>query len=337
MTTMTNDATATMPPGGKLGLCSVVAQAVGEDPIGSAWSTDRCLMVEAPLPWPEIFVRSPRCSPDLAAILLRLHHEVPGLGIIGIAPDDTYSRESFTRVVDFKFTAPPRGRTIRREFLVPTETVADFIERMYLGDASDEELRELGEQADFTGRDLLVCTHGTVDACCATFGYPLYNTLRALAEPTDGDVRVWRSTHFGGHRFSPTVLDLPEGRYWGFLSDDTANELVFRQNGPESLRACYRGWAGYEAPEAQLLEREAFVHEGWQWTEWPQQCDVLQRDADGKPVRLRITAHPDAVSTRTYEGRIEAVGEVETMLQTGGELSKRTQYRIADFTVQRVP
>ena len=42
-------------------------------------------------------------------------------------------------------------------------------------------------------RDLLVCTHGTRDRCCATFGYPVYNRLRRTFEQNEsGTNRVWR-------------------------------------------------------------------------------------------------------------------------------------------------
>ena len=58
---------------------------------------------------------------------------------------------------------------------------------------------------------VVVCTHGKRDRCCAKYGRPLYEELRAEAEPE----WVWQSTHVGGDRFAGNVVFLPEGLYFG--------------------------------------------------------------------------------------------------------------------------
>lgn len=60
-------------------------------------------------------------------------------------------------------------------------------------------------------RDILVGTHGTIDVACAKFGYPLYRHLRDTY--ADEGLRVWRVSHFGGHVFAPTLMDMPTGHY----------------------------------------------------------------------------------------------------------------------------
>ena len=57
----------------------------------------------------------------------------------------------------------------------------------------------------------VVCTHGKRDRCCAKYGRPLYDELRAQAE---GDW-VWQATHVGGDRFAGNVVCLPQGLYFG--------------------------------------------------------------------------------------------------------------------------
>ena len=57
----------------------------------------------------------------------------------------------------------------------------------------------------------VVCTHGKRDRCCAKYGRPLYDELRAQAE----EDWVWQSTHVGGDRFAGNVVCLPEGLYFG--------------------------------------------------------------------------------------------------------------------------
>ena len=64
---------------------------------------------------------------------------------------------------------------------------------------------------------VLVCTHGTRDACCAVRGRPIVAALaRALPD------EVWECTHLGGHRFAGTLLSLPDGTCLGRLDPDTA-------------------------------------------------------------------------------------------------------------------
>ncbi|MFV8756654.1 sucrase ferredoxin [Nannocystaceae bacterium ST9] len=61
----------------------------------------------------------------------------------------------------------------------------------------------------------LVCTHGARDRCCAKWGMPVFEALRAR-DPE----RVWQSSHLGGHRFAPTFVALPFGLMWGRVPVD---------------------------------------------------------------------------------------------------------------------
>ncbi len=296
-------------------LCSVVAKALGEDLIGTAWAVARMLLVEVALPWPSDLFTARGFPAGLGELLTALWEGHPDVGMLAIAPDREHSRAGWSRVIDFTYPPARRAAAQRAEFLVPTERVTEFLAARIAGDAGDGFPGV--EAVAFTGRDLLVCTHGTVDACCALFGYPLYRDLRQAARAAGSDVRVWRSTHFGGHRFAPTVLDLPEGRYWGFLTPQSGAALVHRDGSPAALSGSYRGWAGYTEPAEQVLERAALLREGWGWTTWPQECATLERGPRG--VLLRITAYPPAAPPIAYEGWVAQSGEIETLTETDGE------------------
>lgn len=54
---------------------------------------------------------------------------------------------------------------------------------------------------------LLICTHGKRDVCCARAG----RDLLAGAAP----LNLWESSHLGGHRFAPVVLELTTGYLHG--------------------------------------------------------------------------------------------------------------------------
>lgn len=313
-------------------LCSVIAREAGHDPIGSAWAVERMLVVELALPWPEDFFAARAFPAGLGERLLDRWERHPTTGVLAVAPDREWSREGWSRVIDFAFPLPPRAAAQRAEYLVPDEHVGAFVAALFDDDPAAATMPGI-EPVAFAGRDLLVCTHGTVDACCALFGYPLYRDLRQAARDTNGCVRVWRSTHFGGHRFAPTLLDLPEGRFWGFLDAEQGEALIQRNGNIEDVRGMYRGWTGYAAPQAQVLEREALMHEGWAWTTWPQCCETLEEDERGSML-LRLTAYPPHAAPITYEGLVEVAETIEVMHSTDGELSAEPVYGVRDM--QRV-
>jgi hypothetical protein len=248
-------------------LCSVVSARSGEDPAGSAWAVERYLVVEVPLPWPNNMLESRGMPPGIAALVQRLYVEGIYWGWIGIAPDPESSVPGMTRMIDHRLPAePPFGRYARTEYLFPTERAGDLAE-LVVRTPEDPALTPFRQDVDPALRDLLVCTHGTVDACCATFGYPIYKLLRAITPPADGPVRTWRCTHFGGHRFAATLLDLPEGRYWGRLEARDLAHLVRRDVPVTALRHAYRGWSALPHPMQQIAEAALFEARGWAWTE----------------------------------------------------------------------
>ncbi len=76
---------------------------------------------------------------------------------------------------------------------------------------------------------LLVCTNGTRDTCCARLGRPV--AAAAAARFPD---RVWEVTHTSGHRFAPTTVLLPSGSLHGRVLD--AGPLLARRV-PRAARA----------------------------------------------------------------------------------------------------
>ncbi len=195
---------------------------------------------------------------------------------------------------------------------------------------SDGLWRFEGYKEDTTGvRDILVCTHGARDVCCGKFGYPIYNILR-FKHANPGSLRVWRTSHVGGHRFAPTLLELPEGRYWGHLEIGTAEDLVTRGSPPSAPGRCYRGWAGFDTRFKQIAEREIFAREGWAWARCAKEARVLEVDESGDHARVRVEYRtPDGVSG-AYEATVETRGSVMTLASSGPDpLEEVRQYRVA--------
>jgi len=67
---------------------------------------------------------------------------------------------------------------------------------------------------------VLVCTHGTRDACCAIKGRPIVGTLSRAFDD------VWECSHLAGHRFAGTALVFPEGACYGRLEQADAVRIV---------------------------------------------------------------------------------------------------------------
>lgn len=81
---------------------------------------------------------------------------------------------------------------------------------------------------------LLVCTNGTRDTCCARLGRPI-----AVAAEKRFPGRVWEATHTSGHRFAPTTVLLPSGALHGRVLD-AAPLLAAESAGELDIRG-YRG------------------------------------------------------------------------------------------------
>lgn len=68
---------------------------------------------------------------------------------------------------------------------------------------------------------LLVCTNGRRDVCCAVRGRPLAAAAAQLAPD-----RVWEVSHTGGHRFAPTAVLLPWGQTLARLDEALTGEVL---------------------------------------------------------------------------------------------------------------
>ncbi|MBK8903037.1 MAG: hypothetical protein IPM53_17745 [Anaerolineaceae bacterium] len=158
-----------------------------------------------------------------------------------------------------QFIKQPRGERTDWAFFVAC--FADTGSRVYRFDlASYDDLLELdlpdivaGDGRYETNRttepQILVCTNGKRDVCCALHGVAL---LRALAAANVSG--LWETTHLGGHRFAATLLTLPDGVNYGRLTpQDVPQLLAYLQNHTLWLEKL-RGRVCYE-PVVQVAEQ----------------------------------------------------------------------------------
>lgn len=326
----TDAATAEPPP--RAELCAAFSQAQAEDPIGMASAAERYVIMELAPPWERDIRHSPHFPPDLAQALERAQAQPLHLTtrFHCIAPDPEYSAPGHTRFLVFQKPAGAIVTFERHEFLVP-EALAPAIGASLI--ARPEVVASLAGFRQRTDHvwDLMVCTHGAKDACCAKFGYPLYERLRrAYAAHSGGRLRAWRTSHFGGHRLAPTLIDFPEGRYWGHLNATALERLVGRDGPVADLRRHYRGWGGLGNHFEQVFEREAFMAEGWAWVTYRKDARTVRVAEDNSRAEVELAfASPDGRAEGMYRGIVEVSGTVPYVhcLEPGHQ-GETKQYRV---------
>jgi hypothetical protein len=212
--------------------CADLSRAAGEPLAATATTAERWLLVEVPGTWPRD-VSAEGALPDRAqgAVSTWLA-KTPG------------SRLQFVR-------RPGQSAVRRVVFVVrAAETVAET-RRIELEDHADLAHVDFEADGDLIETQLvLVCGHGTRDACCARRGTAVF---AALADRLPGE-HVWISSHQGGHRFAANVLVLPTGLQFGRVEPDEAPSVVTRALAGTIELGRYRGRTCY-LPAVQAAER----------------------------------------------------------------------------------
>jgi hypothetical protein len=337
------------------GFCNVLARQKGLDPAGHASDFTDQVIIETSLPWKnsmyDVAGKLPQELLDLYGVWMKDYEAGRGYphSALLIAPDPAYSRPGFRRVMFYTRPYRPRPHTLSRgergeadvagsnstssggtnasspfmaydkvEYLVPDAEVGPLLWALYQQRDALPRFEPWRDPAGDTLRDLLVCTHGTVDAACAKFGIPLYNLLKK--HHTDAATRVWRVSHFGGHVFAPTLIDMPTGHYWAYVEPPQAAQIARRDGDVSALRGHYRGWAGLPSGFVQAAERELWQHYGWAWLDFPRAGAIRAKDeATEEPqwADIEITFTLPDGREGCYRARVRLGPPVPTIDTTG--------------------
>jgi len=309
-----------------------VSQAVGENPIGTAGHYDYWLVVELPQPWSEMALdQSEALKPYLAQIKYLVYQKGVKLRPLAIAPDADYSQPGYTRVLFYRRPATLFSHYTREEYLIPDAELGHLVSALLLEPEKRSNFYGYQQNKDHH-YDLFICTHGNVDVACSRYGYPLYQAWRKQA---NSQIRVWRCSHFGGHRFAPTAISLPDGRYWGRLKPETLNLITNREGNLRDLKFYYRGWTGL--PQwAQIAEQEIWVNHGWNWFHYLKTGEVLDADETNQQwAKVCIPySSPDGTDQGVYKATIESAGELTTAGESGSppHTAVVKQYKVTALT-----
>lgn len=303
--------------------CNTLALEKGLDPAGYARVFDIAVALEIPLPWTRDILQDSALVPPELVRLVNNNPPLPAIDGLRIRPiflalDDEYSVFGYRRVIIYSRPHGAFAEFDRVEYLVPHGEAGTLIGALY------EHPNMLAQfdtyRADSTAtRDIMICTHGSKDAACGKFGYPLYQLLRATA--ATASVRIWRVNHLGGHVFAPTLVDMPKGDYWGFANEAIARTIIDRTGDIQALQKHYRGWAGLPEGFLQAAERDILMREGWHWQHYQKQGIELARDTTGEQprwadVRIEYRSEDHRVHN-AYEAHVTVKEHLMTIPSTG--------------------
>lgn len=243
--------------------CTVQATELGEGAAGTAGFARRVLLVELPLPWPKKI--------DQHELLagVRLGDDV---SLLGLRATDEASSEHH-RIIVWERTDPFRGFERTETIVARAGLVGSINQLVETGPSSIDD--PIAPDADI--EDLLVCTHGSRDRCCGQLGTIMHMELAARIHelPSDGPaIRVWRTSHTGGHRFAPTGVHFPSGTTWASLTADLAMAILEEAVATHRLEPHFRGNLGIAGRPAQIAEGRAFLDRGWPFLEQERVVDV---------------------------------------------------------------
>ncbi|HUG29472.1 MAG TPA: sucrase ferredoxin [Candidatus Limnocylindria bacterium] len=257
--------------------CALAATHANEHPTGWAIAARRFALVEVPLPWPATIEEAAGLPPGLAALLETLNAADPDAAprLEAVVSEPGTVAPGRRRVVLLERSGGGRPGYTRLERQVAPGEVAELVAAWADGRIEPDASRDV--------RDIVVCTHGSHDTCCGRFGAPIHRALKVMTAGHP-DIRIWRGSHTGGHRFSPTLVDFPDGRSWGRLRPEDLEALVWRVGSASGLRERYRGLGTLPTFYERLVEAELLFRHGWSW---------LERHVDGEVISGHRFSYPE--------------------------------------------
>ena len=267
-----------LPVGSESVRCLEFAKANNFDPGGTALHPDVLVLIEVAEPWPKPVGK----HPELLALVKAVNERNESVRLLAAIPG-----ESPPRAIAFRPTATGMTRAESPLGTDPSAALATVLEAP-------------GERIDTaTGpRSILVCTQGSHDICCGEDGARFADQIE-----NGTDVELFRVSHTGGHRFSPTAMTLPDGRMWAYLTTDVA-EAIFDRDATQVPTVHCRGWWGASTGRAQVAERAVFAELGFVADDLKRSVQIDSAD----PNLVTVTA-----GESTWQVTVELGREVPTV------------------------
>lgn len=287
--------------------CAQESVQLGEDPIGNADDWQTYILVEYPTPWVYEPLESPSIPENLRILPQELQTYKNSIQILLIYNEEIKQKDS-TRVIIYRQETGFAHGYNKYEFSVAhISEVAPAVKKCLLDKTIDI------YSIKSSTRDIFVCTHGIRDKCCARYGNPFYRKAKSIVKNLSlSHVRIWQCSHIGGHRFAPTAIDFPSGRYYARLDENYLTSILQYTGDLSFINHVYRGW-GILPSVAQVLEREMILIYGWEWFNYKVACRIISQSENEEFSRIEL-------SFMTPDGNINSV-EAEVVIDENKTLN----------------
>ena len=278
--------------------CADNSREIREDIIGSATNYQTYILIECPTPWVYEAFESKWVPDNLRSLVENITRDQLPIRFLLIANDESHRRQETTLLIYQQQQGLSQGYR-KQEFKLPNiEQVAGVVSKWLAGMSVDYEI-----ESSIT-RDILICTHGSHDQCCARYGNPFYfYSQNTIADLQLNHTRIWKSSHFGGHRFAPTAIDFPQGRYYGILDQDTFKSILTHTGDIQCLHKVYRGWGILPNP-LQILERELMLRLGWDWFNYQVTGKIIEKSLDNHTIIGELSFEQPPGTLYTYHAKL---------------------------------
>ena len=278
--------------------CADNSREIAEDIIGTATNYQTYILVECPTPWVYEAFNSKWVPDNLRSLVEEIQNAKLPILFLLIANDESHKEQETTLLIYQQQEGLSQGYR-KREFKLPNiEKVAGVVSKWLTGATVDYEI-----ESSIT-RDILICTHGSHDQCCARYGNPFYfYSQNTIANLQLNHTRIWKSSHFGGHRFAPTAIDFPQGRYYGLLDQDTFKSILTYTGDIQCLDKIYRGWGILPNP-LQILEKELMLRLGWDWFNYQVTGKILEKSLDNQTILGELSFEQPSGTHYTYQAKL---------------------------------
>lgn len=312
--------------------CAEASRQAEENPIGWAAPCQLYILIECPPPWGADEFACQSVPANLRVLVEEIYQTEPSAMVLLIY-NHILTKKNSTKLLVFRQKPGLCDGYTKQETEVNSVNDIAPVLQEYLA-------KPIPTEPPPPTRDILICTHGSHDKCCAKYGIPFYRQAIATVNSLGLDnVRIWQSSHFGGHRFAPTALDFPSGRCYGRLDSKSFTAILTCNGDIQDLKSVYRGWgilSGSDYPiPAQLVEQELMLRYGWDWFKYKVASQIVEPNEDASFNCVELTFEtPDGAIARYRADVVEDKSKALYLIGDcdGTEVEKLPKFFVKNLT-----